>query len=635
MSKMSNSAKKDSFLRDIKILGSSVREYKKPSIATPLLVTVESLIEILIPTIMAYLIDYGVSRADIGAVWKYGLILLGCSAVSLACGVFEGHGAAICSAGLAKNLRHDLFKKMQDFSFSDIERFSTGSMITRLTTDVTNVQNSYQMAVRIAIRGPVMAIAACIFAWRISPQIAMIFLCMIPILGGGMLLLASTAHPDFVKVFNIYDTLNSKVDENLAGVRTVKSFTRETHEENEFNAISERIYKNFVKAEKWLAFNMPLMNLCIYGTLTCISWIAAKQIVASGNNPARGLTTGDLTSLVTYCIQLMMAMMMVSFVFIMIVISRASTQRIAEVLNTESTLTNPKNPITELSDGSIRFENVTFRYSESSEEPVLKNVNIDIPAGKTIGIVGGTGSSKSTLVQMIPRLYDVNAGHVYVGGHDVREYDLDTLRDGVAMVLQKNTLFSGTIAENLRWGDPNATDEQIRRAASLAAADDFVQQFPDKYDTYIEQGGTNVSGGQKQRLCIARALLKKPAILILDDSTSAVDTKTDAQIRAAFATEIPDTTKIIIAQRISSVQDSDLILVMENGSIAAQGTHEQLLKTCAEYRETFESQNNAATGTAAAAEAQAADADAATASAETATDTAAASSPESAEGGRQ
>ncbi len=635
MSKMSNSAKKDSFLRDIKILGSSVREYKKTSMATPLLVTVESLIEILIPTIMAYLIDYGVSRADIGAVWKYGLILLGCSAVSLACGVLTGRGAAICSAGLAKNLRHDLFKKMQDFSFSDIERFSTGSMITRLTTDVTNVQNSYQMAVLIAIRGPVMVIAACIFAWRISPQIAMIFLCMIPILGGGMLLLASKAHPDFVKVFNIYDTLNSKVDENLAGVRTVKSFTRETHEENEFNAISERIYKNFVKAEKWLAFNMPLMNLCIYGTLTCISWIAAKQIVASGNNPARGLTTGDLTSLVTYCIQLMMAMMMVSFVFIMIVISRASTQRIAEVLNTESTLTNPKNPITELSDGSIRFENVTFRYSESSEEPVLKNVNIDIQPGTTVGIVGGTGSSKSTFVQMIPRFYDVNAGHVYVGGHDVREYDLDTLRDGVAMVLQKNTLFSGTIAENLRWGDPNATDEQIRRAASLAAADDFVQQFPDKYDTYIEQGGTNVSGGQKQRLCIARALLKKPAILILDDSTSAVDTKTDAQIRAAFATEIPDTTKIIIAQRISSVQDSDLILVMENGSIAAQGTHEQLLKTCAEYRETFESQNNAATGTAAAAEAQAADADAATASAETATDTAAASSPESAEGGRQ
>ena len=584
---------------------------------------------------MAYLIDYGVSRADIGAVWKYGLILLGCSAVSLACGVLTGRGAAICSAGLAKNLRHDLFKKMQDFSFSDIERFSTGSMITRLTTDVTNVQNSYQMAVLIAIRGPVMVIAACIFAWRISPQIAMIFLCMIPILGGGMLLLASKAHPDFVKVFNIYDTLNSKVDENLAGVRTVKSFTRETHEENEFNAISKRIYKNFVKAEKWLAFNMPLMNLCIYGTLTCISWIAAKQIVASGNNPARGLTTGDLTSLVTYCIQLMMAMMMVSFVFIMIVISRASTQRIAEVLNTESTLTNPKNPITELSDGSIRFENVTFRYSESSEEPVLKNVNIDIQPGTTVGIVGGTGSSKSTFVQMIPRFYDVNAGHVYVGGHDVREYDLDTLRDGVAMVLQKNTLFSGTIAENLRWGDPNATDEQIRRAASLAAADDFVQQFPDKYDTYIEQGGTNVSGGQKQRLCIARALLKKPAILILDDSTSAVDTKTDAQIRAAFATEIPDTTKIIIAQRISSVQDSDLILVMENGSIAAQGTHEQLLKTCAEYRETFESQNNAATGTAAAAEAQAADATATTASAETATDTAAASSPESAEGGRQ
>ena len=582
----------------------SLREYKRETMLAPLFVAVEAVLEIVIPTVMAELIDQGVSGGSMPAIIKFGLILVGCAILSLLTGLLSGRYAAIAAAGFAKNLRHDLFEKVQGFSFTNIDRFSTGSIITRLTTDVTNLQMAFMMIVRMGVRAPIMVIVAWAFAFRTSPSISMVFLAAIPVLGLGLIGLVILVFPVFERVFHTYDELNNVVDENLAGMRVVKSFTREGYEVNKFAKISQRIFKDFRKAERIMSFNMPLMMLCAYVSMIAIAWLGANQIVASGNSAALGLTTGDLTALVTYAMQILMALMMVSMVFVMVVISMASAERIYQVLTEVSTVTDPANPVMEVIDGSIDFDHVSFRYSDNAEKPVLDDINLHIPSGATVGIVGGTGSSKSSLVQLIARLYDVTDGSLKVGGLDTRDYDLTTLRDEVAMVLQKNVLFSGTIADNLRWGNPNATDAELRHAAVLAQADGFIQEFPKKYDTYIEQGGTNVSGGQRQRLCIARALLKKPKILILDDSTSAVDTKTDRRIRAAFRDEIPDTTKIIIAQRIASVEESDMIVVMQEGRILDKGTHAELLESCDEYRAIYESQtkSQASGGDAASAE---------------------------------
>ncbi|KAB5608768.1 ABC transporter ATP-binding protein [Bifidobacterium jacchi] len=574
----------------IRTLAGSMRQYKKESLLAPLFVIIESVLEIVIPTIMASLIDEGITGGNMSAITRFGLILLLCSMVSLGSGFLAGKFAAIAAAGFAKNLRRDQFEQVQRFSFTNIDRFSTGSIITRLTTDVTNLQMAYGMMIRMGVRAPIMVVVAWFFSFRISPSISLVFLACVPILAIGLCGLAVLVHPVFERVFHTYDELNNVVDENLQGVRVVKSYNRESFEISKFGRISQRIFKDFIKAERIMSFNSPIMMFCIYGSMILISWLGANQIVASGNNAALGLTTGDLTALVTYAMQILMAMMMLSMIFVMVIISQASAERISQVLQEKSTVSDPEHPVTSVADGSIVFDHVTFRYSDSSEKPVLDDIDLTIRSGMTVGIVGGTGSAKSSLVQLIPRLYDVTSGSLKVGGVDVRDYDLELLRDQVAMVLQKNVLFSGTIAENLRWGNPNATDEEIRHACRLAQADGFIQEFPDKYDTYIEQGGTNVSGGQRQRLCIARALLKKPKILILDDSTSAVDTKTDRLIRAAFHNEIPDTTKIIIAQRVASVQESDMILVMDNGRIMARGTHEELLATCDEYRSIYESQ---------------------------------------------
>lgn len=574
----------------IRTLGRSLREYKKASILSPLFVIVEAVIEILIPSVIAVLIDRGITGESMPDIWKYGLILIACAAVSLIAGFLSGRFAAIASSGFAKNLRHDEFEQVQRFSFANIDRFSTGSIITRLTTDVTNVQNAYQMIIRVGMRAPVMLIVAWIFAFRISPQISMVFLACIPVLAVGLFGLIIIVHPIFERVFHTYDELNNVVDENLQGIRVVKSFNREDFEDRKFGRISQKIYALFCKAEKLLSINSPLFNVCMYASLITIAWVGARQIVASGNNASVGLTTGDLTALVTYAMQIMMAMMMLSMIFVMVIISRASAERICGVLTEESTIRETADPVTDVADGSIDFDHVTFRYSDHSERPVLDDIDLHIRSGQTIGIVGGTGSAKSSLVQLIPRLYDVSSGTLKVGGVDVRDYELEALRDEVAMVLQKNVLFAGTIAENLRWGNPYATDEEIRHACELAQADGFIQEFPDQYDTYIEQGGTNVSGGQRQRLCIARALLKKPKILILDDSTSAVDTKTDKLIREAFHHEIPNTTKIIIAQRVASVEESDKIVVMHEGRILDQGTNAELLERCEEYRSIYESQ---------------------------------------------
>ena len=575
----------------IKKLLSCVREYKKDSILTPVYVAVESIFEIIIPTLMAYLIDYGITRKNMAAVLWIGLALAVAAVLSLLVGYLAGCSAAVASSGFARNLRRDMFYNVQNFSFSNIDKFSTGSIITRLTTDVTNVQMAFQMLIRLGIRAPLMIVFALIFSFRIDAKLSLIFLIIIPVLGAGLWLIMSNVHPIFVRVFNTYDRLNNVVQENLRGIRVVKSYIREDFEERKFAGISQSIFQDFSKAEKRLAFNMPMMQFCLYASMILLSWFGAKEIVACNNNPVAGLSTGELTSLITYAMQILMSLMMLSMVFVMIIISRASAERIVGVLDEESDLKNGENPVETVKDGSVTFENVTFAYARKSDKPVLDGINLSIGPGETVGILGGTGSSKTSLVQLIPRLYDVVSGKVTVGGVDVRDYDLEALRNQVAMVLQKNVLFSGTIRENLRWGNENATDEEMVRACELAQADGFIREFPDQYNTYIEQGGANVSGGQKQRLCIARALLKKPKILILDDSTSAVDTKTDELIRQAFRQNIPDTTKIIIAQRVSSVQNADKIVVLDDGRINAVGTHEDLLRTCDIYREVYESQN--------------------------------------------
>ena len=574
----------------IKRLASCIREYKKSSILAPIFIVMEVVMEVIIPILMANLIDYGIDAGNMGYIYKMGLFLVFSSAIALLFGVLSGRSAAVASAGFAKNLRKDMYYNVQNFSFSNIDKFSTASIVTRLTTDVTNVQNAYQMIIRLAFRCPVMLILSVVMALKISPQLSLIYAGCIPVLGFGLFFIMSKAHPIFERVFKKYDKLNNVVQENLHGIRVVKSFVREEREIEKFDAISEEIYKDFSKAEKILSFNAPIMQFCAYTCMIVIAWFGARMVIASGNNPAIGFTTGQLMSLVTYTMQILMSLMMLSMVFVMIVISRASAERIVELLDETSDLTNGNNPIEEVKDGSIEFKNVQFGYSKNKEKRCLRDINVSIQSGETVGIIGGTGSSKTSFVQLIPRLYDVVEGELLVGGVNVKFYDLEALRNQVAMVLQKNVLFSGTIKENLRWGNEHATDEELIHACKLAQAHDFVTLFPKGYDTYIEQGGRNVSGGQKQRLCIARALLKKPKILILDDSTSAVDTKTDALIRKAFLEEIPDTTKIIIAQRVSSIQDADKIIVLDEGEINAIGTHEQLLETCEIYREVYESQ---------------------------------------------
>lgn len=571
----------------LKRLAGCVRQYKGASLLSPLFVVLEVIMEVIIPLLMAKLIDDGIDGANQAAILKTGGILAVCCILSLLFGILAGHFAAKASAGFAKNIRHDLFHTVQGFSFFNIDRFSASSLVTRLTTDVTNLQNAYQMIVRVALRSPAMLIFSLAMAIRISPKLSIIFLIAIPILGAFVFFLMSSVHPIFERVFRTYDKLNNVVQENVHGVRVVKAFVREDHEISKFAKISQKIYAAFCKAEGRLSFSMPGMQVAVYSCMLLLSWFGARIIVGSGGSD---LTTGELMSLMTYALQILGALMMLSMIFVMVVISRASAERIVEVLDEQSDLTNPEHPVLKVADGSVDFSHVSFSYSKRMDKCCLKDIDLHIPSGMTVGILGGTGSSKSSLVQLIPRLYDTTAGTVKVGGVDVKDYDLDTLRNAVAMVLQKNVLFSGTIKENLRWGNEQATDAELQEACRLANADEFIATFPKGYDTYLEQGGANVSGGQKQRLCIARALLKKPKILILDDSTSAVDTKTDAGIRTALKTYLPETTKFIIAQRISSLQDSDLILVLDGGVINGMGTHEELLQTNAIYQEIYEEQ---------------------------------------------
>ena len=568
----------------IKKLAGCIGRYKKESMLAPFFVTMEVVLEVVIPLLMASLIDKGVEAGDMSQITKYGVVLAAACMVSLACGALSGRYAAIASAGFAKNVRERMFHNVQDFSFSNIDRFSTASIVTRLTTDVSNVQMAFQMIIRIAVRGPMMLIFAMIMAFGLNKQLSLIFFAVIPFLGVGLYLVATRAHPVFERVFKTYDKLNLVVQENLHGIRVVKSFVREDYETKKFNKVSESIYKDFSKAEKILAFNSPLMQTSMYTCILLISWLGAKMIVAGS------MTTGQLMSLITYSSQILMSLMMLSMILVMTTIARASAERVVEILDEKSDIVSPEDAVKTVRDGSVTFDHVGFSYSGSMNNLCIKDADFSIRSGETIGIVGGTGSAKSSLVQLIPRLYDVTSGSVSVGGVDVRKYDLHVLRDNVAMVLQKNQLFSGTIKENLRWGNENASDEDLRQACRLAGADGFVSDFPDGYDTYIEQGGTNVSGGQKQRLCIARALLKKPKILILDDSTSAVDTETDAVIRRGMKEYLPETTKIIIAQRISSVQEADRIIVMENGEISGIGTHEELLENNDIYREIYDLQ---------------------------------------------
>ena len=569
----------------IKRLLKSVREFKKDALLTPFFVVLEVVMEVIIPLVMALLIDKGIDGQDMAAIWKYGIILVLCAMLALMFGAAAGTFAARASTGFARNLRHDMYYNVQNFSFSNIDKFSTGSIVTRLTTDVTNVQNAFQMCTRIAVRCPVMLVFALFMAMRINSRMALVFLAVLPILAIGMGILMKVVGPVFERAFKIYDRMNTVVQENVRGIRVVKTYVREDHETEKFEGVSGMLYRTFSKAQKTMAGVMPLMQFCMYACMLLISWFGARLIVGGS------MTTGELTSMFSYAMQILMSLMMVAMVFVMITMAKASAERVAEILDEQSDLHNPANPIHEVKDGAIEFDDVSFSYKGDERKLALKNVNLHIKAGQTVGILGGTGSAKSTLVQLIPRLYDTTHGTVKVGGVDVRDYDIEALRDQVAMVLQKNVLFSGTIKENLRWGDENASDEELERVCRLAQADEFIQQMPDKYDTHIEQGGSNVSGGQKQRLCIARALLKKPKILILDDSTSAVDTKTDALIRKAFAEEITDTTKIIIAQRVSSVQDADQIVILDGGTVQAVGTHDELLAANTIYQEIYNQQN--------------------------------------------
>lgn len=572
----------------LKKLAECIGEYKRDSFFAPLFVTCEVILEVIIPLLMAYIIDRGIEQSDMSAIVRTGMILVVLVICSLTCGALSGKYAASASAGFAKNLRRKMFYRVQDFSFTNIDRFSTSGLVTRLTTDVANLQNAYQMIIRIAVRSPAMFIFSLLMAFFVNKQISLIFLAVIPFLVLGLFLIMTKAHPIFEKVFKTYDNLNNVVQENLHGIRVVKAFVREDYEEDKFKSVSKDIYNNFTKAEKLLSFNAPIMQSSMYICMLLISWFGAKLILSNT------MTQGELVSMITYAMQILMSLMNLSMVFVMITISKASAQRIAEVLSETSDIQNGKPNLTEVKDGSVTFDNVSFSYSGDSSALCLKNINIDIKSGETIGIIGGTGSAKSSLVQLIPRLYDVLEGTVSVGGQDVRDYNIEALRNSVAVVLQNNELFSGTIKENLRWGNPAATDEDMEKVCRLAQADEFIKTFPDGYDTFIEQGGKNVSGGQKQRLCIARALLKKPKILILDDSTSAVDTQTDKLIRKALAEEIPNTTQIIIAQRLSSVEHADKVIVMENGQVNAFDTPDNLLKNNCIYREIYESQQKGA-----------------------------------------
>lgn len=570
----------------IKTLGKQLKEFRKDSILTPCFMIIEVIMEMVIPLMMASIIDKGVNVGDIHHIYKMGVYMVVAAAIGLWAGIMGGKYGARASAGFARNLRKGMYENIQTFSFANIDKFSTAGLVTRMTTDVTNIQNAYQMMLRMCIRALFSLICAMCMSFFISPSLASIYLCAVLILGSilGCIIYFATRY--FNQVFPKYDDLNESVQENVSAIRVVKAFVREDYERTRFTKASGSLYNMFVKAERVVSMNAPVMMATVYTCILLISWVGAKMVVGSS------LATGELMSLFTYCMNILMSLMMLSMVFVMISMSTASAKRIAEVLEEKSSLTNPVNPDMEVPDGSIRFEHVNFRYKENAKEWVLQDINLDIHSGETIGIIGGTGSAKSSLANLISRIYDVSEGSVKVGGKDVREYDLETLRNEVAVVLQKNVLFSGTILENLRWGDENATREECIHACKLACADDFIESFPDGYDTYIEQGGSNVSGGQKQRLCIARALLKKPKILILDDSTSAVDTATDARIRKAFREEIPNTTKIIIAQRISSVENADRILVMENGEVNGFGTHEQLLENNEIYRDIYESQTS-------------------------------------------
>ncbi len=568
-------------------LARSLREFTLAAVLSPVCMIGEVYMEVKIPGIIANIVDYGIKPGAMDVVLQQGLWLVLCALCSLCFGVLSAVFASYAATGFARNLRHDMFYKVQTFDFLNIDKFSTSSIVTRLTTDVANLQMTFQMMIRMAVRCPMMVILASINVYRLSPKLCVVYLIALPLLCIGLFALVKLVFPIFDRVFKTYDRLNNVVQENLHGMRVVKSFVREEKETQKFTSISGGIYNDFVRAEKIMAFNNPMMQLAVYSCIIAISYLGATMIVQSGDTT---FTTGNLTSMFTYTTQILSGLMMLSMVFVMLTMSRAPMRRTYEILTETPDLHNPENPVMEVKDGSIEFDDVDFRYSKKASRNALDDITVRIESGMTVGILGGTGASKTTLVQLIPRLYDVSQGAVKVGGVDVRDYDLEALRSQVAMVLQKNVLFSGTIKENLRWGNPNATDEELMQACKLACAHDFITTFPDGYDTHIEQGGTNVSGGQKQRLCIARALLKKPKILILDDSTSAVDTQTDAMIRRAFAQEIPGTTKLIIAQRVASVQDADLILVMDGGRIAASGTHEELLKTSQIYQEVFFSQ---------------------------------------------